>query len=223
MTPFKVTFRFASPVVTDSEYPIHLDGLLAWCAMDEAEKNGSEVPWDDAEDLSMVLEREDAQQSEQWCWRASRLIFTPSSGQHFINMIRKTDPVAYLNAYDAGKFTKRVLTRIDSISGQTRAYQLLTTYQWMDKAEAWGVGDIDVVRELLQRLPGIGKQTRNGFGTIREVTVEISDEALEYWRKRTLPMGVDGTAGVSYATVNSTLRPPYWRKTERDFAQEPII
>lgn len=222
MQPFKVTFRFQSPVVTDSEYPIHLDALIAWAVSDEAEAAGSDTAWADADDLAFAL---DSEQNENGrVWKASRLIFTPKTERVLMNMIRKSNPEKIMEDYDAGRFTNpRQVNSIDSNSGQYRAYQMFIAHQWMEKAEAWGVGDIDAVKDLLSRLRSVGKMGRNGFGLISSIEVEPCEEADVQWRLRVLPDGMAGVPGVAYAPGYHCLRAPYWRKTSQVLAQEPVV
>lgn len=220
--PFKVTFRFRSPMVLESEYPIHLDALLAWCITQEEKDVEEHESWAFAEELSPWLSSEENEHG--MVWKASRLLFTPSRERSQFNMIRRADPEVFLADYDAGRFSvKRQISYLDTRSGQYRAYQLLIPYQWMEKAEAWGVGDIGGVRDLLSHLVNIGKQARNGFGLIESITVEPCPGAAELWRLRVLPEGVPGAPGVDYVPAMHCLSPPYWRKTNRVFAMEPVI
>lgn len=220
--PFKVTIRFKSPVVLESEYPIHLDGLLAW-AITQEEADVEHESWAFAEDLSMWLDS--AENKNGKVWKASRLMFTPMRERGQINMIRKSDPEQFLQDFDAGMFQhSRGITSINTRSGQYRAYQLLVPYQWMEKAEAWGVGDIKEVASLLVHLKNIGKQGRNGFGLIESVTVEADLVAAEEkWRIRILPQNMAGMPGVDYAPAIHCLSVPYWQKTKRVVAMEPIV
>jgi CRISPR type IV-associated protein Csf3 len=222
MVPFKVTFTLTSPVVTDSEYPVHLDALLAWAEADEAEAFGQDNPWELADDLSHLLDSEG--EGDHLVWKASILRFTPASEKLPINMTRKCNPEDYLRDLDRGAFKpKRSLTRVNTRSGQLRAFKFYALCQWMEKVEAWGVGDLDLVRERLGRLHNIGKLARNGFGMIREVVVEPCDEAAELWRVRVLPKGIKGAKGVHYAPGLHCLRAPYWKKINQVEALEPIV
>ncbi len=227
MSPFKVTFRFRAPVVMDSEYPIHLDALLAWCVMDEAESMGESNPWVIADDLSELLARTGDSDGQDWCWQASRLRFTASTGRTAMNMLRKTDPVSFLEDFDKGRYMaprgpNGTVSSVDTNSGQYRGYQMFIQYQWMEKAIAYGVGDIDLVRQLLSRLAGVGKLVRNGFGLLASMEVESCEEAVDLWRDRVLPNGMAGLPGIAYVPSLNCLRPPYWRKADRIMAMDPV-
>lgn len=231
MDPFKVTFTFLAPIFVDSEYPLHLDALIAYAVMRDAEKMGAEDPWREAEDLSVCLARTNG---EEWVWKASRLVFTPLTGFMFTNMVRRA---LIEQAYDdLGKFwiggrvnEKQPMginehsTPIKSDSGQQRGYQLLTVSQWVQTAEAWGVGEIEAVRYYLNTIRYIGKQGRNGYGQIKSIVVEPCPEGNEKWRLRNLPEKETGLKNTSYEPVISNLRPPYWKKTTRSIIKEPMI
>jgi len=223
MEPLKVTFTFTSPVVRDSEYPIYLDALLAWCVADEAESLGGDVnAWSVADDLSHLLALAEADGG--WVWKASSLQFAPASERFMMNMIRCCDPLLYMDGIDRGRIdVRRERNIINSGSGQERAYQLLVPYQWMRKAEAWCIGDREMLVEALARLPGVGKLTRNGFGAIRTVTVEPDAAAATQWQLRVLPVGMEGVDGCQYVPTLQCLRAPYWKKTNRVLAKEPVL
>lgn len=229
MQPFKVTFALASPVVVDSEYPIHLDALVAWALKEEAERDGSEDPWGDADDLSSALASHVYGPGERdYIWKASRLFFTPASERFLTNMVRRADPDAiYWDWADGNVDIPRVRPStysINTVSGQYRGYQMLVAQQWMKDVTAWGIGDIERVRELLSRIKHVGKLGRNGQGRVSAMTVEpAAADEVEHWMLRTLPHGMAGKPGVPYAEVNQCLRFPYWRKIAQERALEPVL
>ncbi|MCW5296468.1 type IV CRISPR-associated protein Csf3 [Verminephrobacter eiseniae] len=221
MDALKVTFTFTSPVVMDSEYPIHLDALVAWCVADEAESFGAPDPWAAGDDLSHALGKTDASDAV-WVWQASRLHFVPASERVMMNMIRRCDPLLYMEGFDRGLIdTKR--KSINSRSGQERAYQFLMPYQWFERAEAWCLGDRETLEEVLKRLRFIGKLSRNGFGVIKDVLVESDEQAIDRWKVRTLPRSMEGAANVMYVHSFQCLRAPYWKKPNRVLANEPVV
>lgn len=221
MTPLKVTFRFASPLARDSDHPIYLDALLAWARVNEAEALKHPDPWPLQSDLP--LER--AGGGEDWVWQASRLEFEPAGPRQIVSALRKCDPDRFYRDFQQ-KFwvPSRGNTPpvINTDSGQLRAYQYFYPVQWMEKAEAWCVGDEDRVRLLLNRLHHLGKLGRNGYGLIQSITVEPDPSALTLWRLRTLPSDVEGSPGVAYGAVLAPPRAPYWEKRHRVMLREPI-
>ena len=222
MSPIKVTFRFRSPVVRDTEYPIHLDGLLAWCVMDEATAAGSDDPWADAENLGSILGVESG--AADWVWQASALHFMPSGERVMASFTRRADPGAFMEDMDRHVMAmKRQRGVLNTSSGQERAYHVVYPFQWMDRCEAWCIGDADRIRDLLARLPAIGKMARNGYGSIESFSVEYDESAEWRWRVRALPMDVPMAESIEYVPAIQCLRPPYWRKMNRTAVMEPCI
>ncbi len=235
--PLRVTFRFSAPVAAESDYPIHLDDLLAAAAVrenermlfdGEADDDPDYNPWDATPQMSGLLGV--AEGADDWCWQASRLVFTPMSDRFLVSAIRRCDPEHYRLAMErtvtvGGEDLPLVKTRktaINTRSGQQRGYQFFWSLQWMEKAEAWCVGDPDAIADLLRGLPAIGKIRRNGFGTIADVSVEPCAEAADRWRLRVLPDGIEGMAAAVYERARHNPRPPYWRKTTMKPLREPV-
>ena len=229
MVPLKITFTFGSPVVVDSEYPIHLDALLAWARVQENIALGMANAWQFGDDLPLAR----AGEGTDWVWQASRLLFTPKMGRQIVNMLRESSPEQFYADFDeelwcndkcpgkAGKGRKKPPV-IQTRSGQYRAYMYYVSTQWMERAEAWCVGDPARVREMLNRIESVGKMGRNGFGIIASVNVEEDQAAIELWRLRVLPEGIDRLHGTEYAPVMSPPRAPYWDKLARVPMCEPI-
>lgn len=228
MKPFKVTFDFAAPVCRESEYPLHLDALIAYGVMKEHEEMGEENPWEASSDLSGYLAKSEG---EEWCWKASWVKMEALDNVQFINTIRKCEPDRIYDGMNeglwlpkGGKLTeKRQATfSVNTRSGQLRGYQWLLPVQWV-RGVAWGVGNIEDVEFLLQsRIHYLGKQTRNGYGRIKSITVTEAPAAeANHWMYRCMPV-MPEKAPFMYAPVMGTVRPPYWKKTERMPAFEPV-
>lgn len=224
MRPLRITWRFASPVAVDSEYPIHLDALLAWAVMDEAERSGHPDPWGASDDLGRLLERTApaAETPGAWVWKASRLSFEHGGSIHYINTIRRSEPLEYLEGYEREVIGGRPRAGIDTASGHQRGYQWLMACRWMRSATAHCVGDKAAIESALSRVRYIGKLGRNGFGLVREFDVAEDAAAEDLWRVRTLPPGVDLPKGREAVRVVRPLRAPYWRKISAQEGVEPV-
>lgn len=230
MNPLKVSFRFRSPVLVDSEHPIHLDGLLSYGLMREMEEMESSNPWEESLDLSEILEKTDG---TPWVWKASQLEFVsgmaPFSATHLMtNMIRRCDPEqVYADLGQVWESGRKIgpAYKVDSRSGQQRGYQWLAASQWIKEATAWAIGDIDAVRHYLGFVEFVGKQGRNGYGRISEISVEpvVAESEKENWKRRCLPEEIPGLTGINYEPALTTIRPPYWRRTDRQRVLVPVI
>ena len=225
--PLKITFRFASPVVVDSEYPVFLDGLLAYAAVLEAKEKNDENAWAKSEELPLAKAGDGA----DWVFKASRLVFTPLANREIVNMQRKSSPEMFYDDYNSGLWGHPKLKEgahrnpptINTMSGQFRAYQYYVSTQWMDNAVAWCVGNKEEIERLLATLSHVGKMGRNGFGLIESITVEHEPDAETKWALRVLPVGIAGVSGTEYVPVSSPPRAPYWDKLRRVEMMEPLI
>lgn len=231
MEHLKVTITFSTPVAINSEYPTHMDGIIAALVCHEAESLGSDTPWEDADDLSVYLDKTNG---DNWVWKASQLILTPDTGINFNNQIRKADPDKYFA--DLGKFwsgrnptiemptgnIKPETFRIDTRSGQQRGYQWLNASQWIAKAEAWVVGDKDALESLLSSLTHVGMKKSNDWGRVKDIKIESCPEN-DKWKIRFMPLEENGADGVDYAIFDRRLHSPYSKKSGRVLVKEPIV
>lgn len=239
MQALKVTFKLASPLLLDSEYPIHLDGLLAYACVKEMEDGGDVDCWAKADEaLANILEKTGGNNNE-WVWKASKLFTVNSSSILLSNQIRKSDPEMYFmdlnspsnpsgvwvsgfNKNGSERTINPETFKINTASGQRRGYQWLAASQWASEINAYAIGDLDAVEYYLnQYIRHIGKVGRNGFG--RVASIEVTPHSCDDdWRLRVLPAHEKGKEGAAYAPVMACLRAPYWRKTDRIMAKEII-
>ncbi len=226
----KVTFKFASPVVVESEYPIYLDALLAYAAVKEAEACGQDDAWNAGSNLPL----DKAGKGADWVFQASMLVFAPLAPRELVNMQRKSDPEMFYGDFDLGLWGFGLLKSgqesmkepptINTMSGQFRAYQYYTSTQWMSEAVAWCVGDKDTIERLLEKITYVGKMGRNGWGLVESITVESDPEAETKWALRVLPEDyISPLSGVDYMPVVSPPRAPYWNKKGQVAMMGPMV
>ena len=235
MQALKVQWKLASPLFIDSEYPIHLDALLAKACVMEMEAEGVDDAWSKTDSyMEGMLAKTDG---DAWVWKASKLMIKAASSIQLTNQIRKSDPDMYyadlhspenpsgvwvtgfMKDGSPRKFNSETLM-INTASGQQRGYQWLSASQWVAEITAYAVGDIDAVQYYLSKyIKHIGKVSRNGYGRIDSMVVTPHDSEDD-WRMRVLPLGEPGKPGCTYAPVQACLRDPYWRKTDRVKAME---
>lgn len=223
MQALSITFSFRSPVVLESDYPLHLDGLLASCVAQEAEEFGSDSAWQDAEDLSHLLERTDADETGAWVWKASAFRFTARSERFFTSIVRRCEPEAFMHSMDAGLLNmRRPRNYLSAGTGNERSYFLLHSYQWMESATAWCIGDAGEIEQALRRVKYLGKMGRNGFGLVDSFSIGPTHEA-DAWMRRFLPANHPGVPGTDYAAAQVRLQAPYWKKTGLQSAKAPVL
>jgi len=212
MQPLQITFELATPVVIESEHPIHFDGVLASCVAQEAVESGSRTPWQDADDLSKLLESTSANERGEWVWKASRVLFEPASERFMQSMVRRAEPETFMGAQAEGFLNVRSPRSVFvTTEGAGRAYYLFHNYQWMRRATAWCIGDAVEIMNSLKRVQSLGKLARNGYGVVRAIQVSECEDNGQ-WRNRFLPLEQAGAAGVAYITGLRRLQAPYWKK-----------
>jgi CRISPR type IV-associated protein Csf3 len=202
MEPLRVTFRFAN-LVSVSDSLLHLDGLLAWAAVERARQQG-ETDLDRAAE-SLPLARQG--KPEVWC--ASALQFDYRSPPSFRTLVRKTDVDDYVDAIVKGRIKlAKPRDQLPVGSGPLRNYLVSYAVRQADFAVAWCVGDAQAVRGLLAQIRHVGRFGRMGYGLIEKVSVDRDDAAKEMWKLRHLPWREDG-----YLPCIGNFRAPYWDKT----------
>lgn len=194
----KVTMTFSSPLVIP-EHPVHLDALLAWAMVEEARDRNDDNPLVAQEALPLG--------KSGVTWQASALAFTPMGSPFLVPMTRTFDINRLAN--DQGVKYIGNKQKFTQGTGKYKGYDMKVPCRWMEKAEAWCVGDEDEVGRLLSKVTAVGKLTRIGYGAVATCSVDqVEDGGL--WRLRNLPPDGDMPHGVQFALVQQNLQPPYW-------------
>lgn len=219
MQALRIDWKLQRPMVCRT-HEIHLDSLLAWARVQEA---GGD--WTARHDLPLEVERH----GEDWCFKASIVVFNNLEPVRLMHMVRRTDPTQIALDGNGGGLLLKMAT-IDTGSRHLKGYSWHQATQMCDTATAWCVGDLDRVTELLGRVQSLGKLSRNSFGLIREFSVAPAEpQEAERWMIRALPAGFEGgsvvqnarAAGVEFALMQGRHQPPYW-SPEKARVLEPI-
>lgn len=206
MKPFRVSWKLSQPVCL-GERSLHLDALLAWARVREAVNAGMSAQ--EALETQERLPLEIAGNGADRVWKASALLFRFRSTPFLVQMTRRTS-IAEL-AFARDKIISGMRrNKITQGTGPYKDFDWRITCQWVDHVSAYGVGDLDAVRKLLNQVAALGKITRNGWGTISDMQIVLDDEAEEKWRYRTLPASYEKTEWHYPGT--GSVRPPYWKR-----------
>ena len=242
LRPLTITWEFRTPVVSRQDFPVMLDGLLAFAAVQrDHRENGMDDknPWGAQDRLPLG--------NVQGVWQASQVIFTPAGERQVFIMTRRYDMGDFARAIELKKGfpegleghealrAKRIQERdypcksgknsIPSDMGPYRAFLLEQGCRWMKKAQAWCIGDKEEVEALLQEIRYLGPISRNGWGAVKSVTVtESRPDEVENWRLRPLPpeAGLE-LAGHTYALAHQGIKPPYWKRTQYQKVMVPTL
>lgn len=209
-TPIQVRFRLVRPMHLPS-YPIHLDALLAWARVQEAEEQGMDDPYATQEDLP--LERSGRGEDAVWC--ASQILARPLAPPMQLVMTKRFELDALAHAKD--RAFSGGPNKLPMGTGPFKAFVLNAPVAWVGEVVAYALGDPERVGELLERVPSIGKLRRNTLGKIAERRILPDSRAREAWKLRVMPDPIPG-----YQPIQATIAPPYWDKTRRRTAYCPV-
>lgn len=186
--------------------PIHLDSVLAFCAV-KAAQNAGAIGYAAQERLPLSRISSD----KDWVWQASVLHITYAADPVFTS---RTRPFEYFNwVNDMGRqWRKTARETIDNASGPAKAFLLRQSIGWVSECHAWCVGERDTLVELLAQLDGLGAGVNTGWGRIRSVTVETAPEAAWLWARRALPLSLPQFCTPDHLPGTSVLHPPYWER-----------
>lgn len=243
--PFRVVIDLLTPIV-DPERRIHLDSLIAWCAVDSARANGTLSDFDSILD-NLPLQRHE--RAEGWVWCASQLIASARKAMRQRYLSRKFWERGYAETFGEGRLiggrgellqptdVKATTPRpkkkeldfavfkkgaaggdIDTSRNHQKPASFFYPTVFVPYFEAFGIGDIDRVGELLTtHLQFLGKRSRLGHGQVKAVQVIEDEAALYLWQQRVTPW----QSHPSDVRVESRLRPPYWLHHEAGLHWEP--
>ncbi|WP_328984728.1 hypothetical protein [Thiorhodovibrio winogradskyi] len=195
MVPFRVEWSLITPMVAPTQ-PMHLDALLAWASVDQA--NGDIA----AQEALPLARMTPVDAPERWVWKASRLR-GDIVHRYQMPMFRAFEPWHW--GEDFGRIYTSSKTTMTGGSGPYKSYKFLIEMIVVPRVMAWGVGDIDAVDQLLQRVRHLGRLRRLDCGRVGHCCVREDAVALEGWKERVLPVPEAG-----YYEVAQGIRPPYW-------------
>lgn len=209
--PFRVRWELFSPVIVPT-MPIHLDALLSWARVREAELEGS--PDMLAVQHDLPLERHETENG--WCFKASALEFKYEGAPLQLHYNRQSNIDAVAEPYMRGALKTRTgVPGFDPARGMHKAGSFLLTQRFASEVAAYGVGNPARVRELLGLVASLGKLRRRAKGSVRSVVVEEASDGGERWAHRNLPVGSE-FAGAGHALAQQRLHAPYWAKERQD-------
>lgn len=214
--PFKVHWQLRAPVIVPS-LPIHLDALLSWARVQEELERGNA----DALALQHDIPLSRHECRGGWCFKASMLEFDFTASQQQLHFVKTSDIDEYAREFERGTFGRR-RPSFDPARGLTKAGSFVMYEAFAASATAYGIGDIDLVRQLLSRVHSIGKLRRCGKGSVRQVEVRPCDEAAVRWTWRNLPVDSSHAMPDSHFAAQQRLHAPYWSK-ERHTVLAPAV
>lgn len=222
MEPFRIEFRFQGPVAVPSQ-AIHLDALLAYARFEERVIRAALMEEKDLPDSVFLEETErlplekETGKDGQWCWKASALEFVGMKARQIFHYTRPFDIHRWMENAELKGI--KAIRGVNVGTGQYKAFSLFADQAIMEKAVCWCVGEKkEILRLIRDNVSHIGKHKRIGKGRIASVEIFDDPEATQNWKRRTLPVSIEGTD--RHFLGQSAIRAPYWSK--RDWAEAQV-
>jgi CRISPR type IV-associated protein Csf3 len=222
--PLRIDFDLVTAVIVP-DMPLLLDSLIAFAAVQEGMEKGIDYA---------VSQEQLPLGCDSGVWQASYIDFslgfreTFHSNRRFDvnetvlaldipdNDKKRASSLPYQNGIISG--IRRDKWGSEASSSVNKAYLFINAARHSARAAAYCIGNPDEIRYLLDKhVSHLGKQSRIDMGRIQRITITEDAEGLERWKHRPLPYPVDG-----YAKTFETLRPPYWKRENRQEAWVPL-
>lgn len=213
-TPVRVAARLAEPVVGLAEQPAPLDGPVSWGVYLAAVDAGVPLPpltpeW--AVDFALPLATwarpvPDGEQPDPrlltadgrvWGWACSRALYDVDA--HTAVDVRRKPATAQMARYTGER-------KHHSGLGPHKARSVALPAVVAREVHWWTLADPDRLRQLLDRVTHLGRNTRHGHGRILTWTITEDEQARTGWQQRPTP----ATGGRP-----DSVRAPYWHPTRR--------
>ena len=218
---YLVTFDLGAPVIMGPM--ASFDGLLAWCAVQQALLSTSMPDYDKIHNtlpLRKIFFSEG--DDDNYVYGASN--FFVESGK--VVVLSKTYVNKMFPIEPAAKYLPGYKQKINLSSGLNRSYRIPFTTLSANQLLCHFSGDADAVEKLLRKwLRGIGKKTNIGFGVVKTISIEIDATANplifpDGEAKRVIPVYAAAALGVTQGLdrrAPAFYRPPYapWHPERR--------
>lgn len=181
----------------------HLDGLIAWAMVKEAEEQGTFF-----ENYDAVLDHlpfDKHQSPAGWVWKASFIRPTEVLGSERRYMTTKTAVAEMAERMNDGRIAGKALSSIDTVRGPFKNDAFWYTVEHAPACVAYCIGDPERITTLLDHVSHLGKRARLDHGRVSSFTVDEDPNAHRLWRNRYMPEPENG-----HQPVMGRLRPPYW-------------
>lgn len=185
----------------------HLDSVIAYIAMEREECDMESLPLE-----KFIPDDDDIK--DLWVWKASALVPDRVLRRSALHCIRRYDDMEIQDAYEKGLVRSRGPENY--YSGPLRPHVLSMPIMYVNTLTGWCVGDMQKIKDLLKDLDHVGKLRRIGIGRVNGIEIIPDDDAHVKWQIRAMPQRLSG-----YVPVMTTIRPPYWLRSERKVAFVP--
>lgn len=218
MQPFRVQITLRTPMV-EPRQAFHLDALLSALRVQVAEK-GSEFVDPRSIHHDLPLDRYTSSSGE-WCFKASAFRLNRESEAFPWMMTSRSDLVMAAEDRKSG-FLKLRAAAPNTAGGPFKSSKFTVDLVWAS-LEAWGVGDVAGVRELMAHCTHVGGRRGTSCGEVDWIEIQpVSPEECP-WYRRALPEDSESfpNAGAMALSIGH-LRAPYWDRREHRKILVPV-
>jgi CRISPR type IV-associated protein Csf3 len=227
-----LTLGLAAPVAASDPY-IHLDSFVAFAAGVESIGRDGLADLEEGGDPEYFAEEMPFDRYEidgEWVWATSAAGIAHPETDGGVDEPERWNTTRWRSRFDHDPDHQIKQTQVNVSSGEFKSYNAALPYTAADTLTFYFEGDPDRTKELIEaHVPAIGKKRSQGFGVIRDVSVEDVGEAVEsalYHNGRilrSLPTEFAPTVvpGVKYE--QRTVRPPYWHMANKTMAVPPFV
>lgn len=165
--PFRLRFKMMTPVCLSHPW-IHLDGIIAHLLLRKLLGRDfyllpSKLPIDFFKTLTLPLKR--YKQDKAFMYHSSVSFFEIK--QIYVDTLFKRFEDKFLRLMDEGRST-----RIDTTRGRFKNYMIRLPYISTPTVTFYGHGNISEIKNLIKRLPGLGKKIAAGFGFFNSFSIK---------------------------------------------------
>lgn len=204
MTPVKVTFLMRTPLVVPTTAK-HLDALLSWAAVQEADFADHDEPISMQHDTGIAKHHV----GTAWCFMASCLEYEWLGEADQLHYIKRSKLEDFAGAWCDGLLNKRPY--FDGARGTTKAGSYLQPIRQANRVSAYAVvDDMKRFEQLMNWVTHIGKLAHKDWGAVRSFEIAHDDQALSSWSKRNLP--VESPFAIGAPRMMGGLVSPYWKR-----------
>lgn len=214
----KVTAHMLDGRINSHDGLFNLDSILAYAWMKEHHPDklyNSEITRDGLVEPSLPLEW----RGDHWASSSGFFVQYKESIEHYHRRFNDKEAQDYI---DFGKRRGSVNTK----SGEFKAYRMPQPIRLIPKIEFYAMGNKDEIERLLNtHITNVGKKGAQGYGAVREWTVEpIEEDWTEtgpYGVMRPTPFDGELPSGERYQVRQSGTKPPYWLRDNQEICIIP--
>ena len=180
-TPLKITAHMLSGVAFTPQEGIALDGPLLWACVLERHGDAALARSPSAAEIEAEVERPDpdmpiatyAGPDGGWCYCASHADLVGHVGTEVVHWHKRFDDALAGDLLDRGALDMGRKSRVNTGSGEFKAYRVPLYLGLVDRLVWYAVGDGERVRSLLERhIQHLGKKHDRGHGAVAAWDVE---------------------------------------------------